>query len=451
MAYILQYFDDLIEETGMYYNKRNRISLNDRILSEEIRKEGMLIQDKLREIYYKEGEEQWIVPYFLKISKRLISLLKTIELEIRARKPHLIIEYREWANISYENLHSVRREILGILDILNFEFEVPGVDVEKVSESGEQKILRETYFNDHLLLKTYVLEKKEIPQELINKYELGYILDDLTPEYFQYSKLHSLKEELGIDTIKSTFSIEEIEEEYKRDFINERQERSFVYTHIWEMLIDNTKDIISEEEKKNNIINFFLHTGLCVSLVVHYFDREIQVLENSNTEDVGTYLKKMSDWLDEVKAEPKYRKYHVSRIEDSYEDIFEELSNLLSYYEELYLVKKKDELDEGTQGEEKSPNEKIEYVGTLESLGLFTYLLFESNLFKRKSMVQRTARVLAKSFKANKEEDFSWSTVKDYFSEGERQRDDENVPFLIDKFTQMLKELKKMKKDYNYK
>ncbi len=106
-------------------------------------------------------------------------------------------------------------------------------------------------------------------------------------------------------------------------------------------------------------------------------------------------------------------------------------------------------IDIEANNEEDTYKGKIEYTGTLESLGLLTNLYFESNLFKKHNNVERTARVLANSFNAENKDGFDWTTVKGYFKN--RRNDDKNVPFLIDKLSQMLTILEKIKKDYNYK
>lgn len=94
-----------------------------------------------------------------------------------------------------------------------------------------------------------------------------------------------------------------------------------------------------------------------------------------------------------------------------------------------------------------SPLEKMEYEGTVESLGLLYSLLFEVNLIKSENSKSKIGRILAKTVKiAGKNSEFTERSIIDMFNPKNRQYDKKNIPFIKEKLFNMLQILQKLDK-----
>ena len=234
--------------------------------------------------------------------------------------------------------------MIGILAILKFEFEVLGIEIEKRDAVDALKWLNEqTIYDDHQYLVDCVVHNREISPDFIEKYDIGYIVPDLTPDYFEYSILHELKQDLGIQSV-AKYTLKELQEDYEiRYILAARKDKSIAYSLIADVIEENTTEL-TDDEKLEYIIDFFLHTGLCGDLVLKYFQKELLIIQDDENNDVCKYIDAVNKRLNNLKNSPKFRRYHVSKIEGSFKDTYKLITDLLAYYKKMYITEtKKDE------------------------------------------------------------------------------------------------------------
>lgn len=94
------------------------------------------------------------------------------------------------------------------------------------------------------------------------------------------------------------------------------------------------------------------------------------------------------------------------------------------------------------------PMEKMEYNGTVESLGLFYSLLFEVKLINSENSKSKVGRILANTIKiAEKNTEFTERSITDMFNVKNRKYDSKNLPFIKGKLIQMLSIVQKLDKN----
>ncbi len=93
------------------------------------------------------------------------------------------------------------------------------------------------------------------------------------------------------------------------------------------------------------------------------------------------------------------------------------------------------------------PIEKMEYNGTVESLGLLYSLFFEVDLINSENSKSKVGRILSKTVRiAEKNTEFTDRSITDMFNPNNRQYDKKNIPFLKDKLYRMRQILEKIEK-----
>jgi len=406
MGYILQYFDDLIHSfSENAYSVLNNAKAGRVSLEKEIIQESSNVITHLREYFYNEKN---IDIYFKRIAGRLIQYKEHIESHVTHIEHNLVLINHPKSNfIKLENYYQFYEEVMRILIVIIKEFSLSPDEGTDDSTILKHKVIKKDsneIYCDHSVLKNQILNDKQPDTSILKKYKLE--LDE--SEIFNTKKLlenaykdianlpYNFIMDIYPDSLDYEFS--DYVEEFFGDYImgNQSFKRRF-YLNIAKYLKKSCEDIKNIQDQESYVINFFIFNNLCAEEVLHYFKREILlILINDNAEDIHKYLLKQKERLLKIaQAEDiKYMNYGFSRSEEI--PLIKQLDQVLTDTIDDCELNRPDYKQ--ILEEDSSKSEKIDFLETVEVLGLLTKLMIDSNLIKHHKQKALITRVLSKSF-----------------------------------------------------
>lgn len=482
MAHILGYYEGIIEhysKTLFPYRQIDLQRMDDssiyerlpikkhkfEIPVEELHQESLKILDKIKSVFYSERETSEIQNYVFRIYKCLCRLKSEVCLIAKELECSLVcFDYPKSDYTRLNNYYRIYSELLFIIEEINQlddVFKEVGLKNEHVLISKSNKQI----YSDHLKLKYAILNFREIlgdstdlskllQPELLLDYniDLDSSLFNLISENIKIldKYFNGFRIDFLTDITPNLFNktLDDYINQYREAYLDRRENHNFnFYLQIGLYLTNATKKK-SKEAKEDFIVDFLIFNNLCENEILEYYKiRVYKLIFNNEANTVLDFINQEKKRLLVIAQSNKIRYFNASLI--GIVSSVSLIKRIDDFFNEFILENSLIQPDYSNSIETIKPlNERVNYKGTAESLGLLLSLMIEVGIFDKSTNKTLLGKVFAENFSFNaKNEIVKPRTISDKINENNRYSDDNNISFIFEKIQHLFAQIKEIQQN----